>query len=117
MDCFSASGLAPNQAFLLMTVQDRPGITAGELALCLHLAPSTLTRFLDKLESRGLLKRTREGRSAVVEITAKGGELRPVLDSGWADLYRGYSEILGEAAAQSLTASMATAGSALETVD
>ena len=116
-DCFSASELAPNQAFLLMTVQDRPGITAGELALCLHLAPSTLTRFLDKLESRGLLRRTREGRSAIVEITAKGEALRPVLDSGWAHLYRNYSEILGEEAAHSLTASMAKAGNALESAD
>jgi DNA-binding MarR family transcriptional regulator len=114
MDCFSASGLAPNQAFLLMTVQDRPGITAGELALCLHLAPSTLTRFLDKLETRGLLTRTREGRSASVELTEKGTRLRPVLDSGWAGLYRSYSDLLGEEAARSLTASMARAGTALE---
>ena len=80
-DCFAASGLAPNQAFLLMTVQDRPGVTAGELAKALHLSPSTLTRFLDKLESRALVRRAKEGRSAKVEVTAKGARLRPALEA------------------------------------
>jgi DNA-binding MarR family transcriptional regulator len=116
-DCFAASGLAPNQAFLLMTVQDRPGVTAGELAKALHLSPSTLTRFLDKLESRALVRRAKEGRSAKVEVTAKGARLRPALEAGWAELYRRYAAALGEAAARSLTASMVKAGTTLEAVD
>ncbi len=113
-DCFSGPGLAPSQAFLLMTVQDSPGMTAGELALSLHLAPSTLTRFLDKLEARGLVRRRRLGRVARVEITERGARLRPVLDAGWADLSRRYSAVLGEAAARALTVSMVEAGKALE---
>ena len=116
-DCFAASGLAPNQAYLLMTVQDRPGVTAGELARVLHLSPSTLTRFLDKLESRALVRRTKEGRSAKVEATAKGARLRPALEAGWAELYRRYTAALGEAAARSLTASMVRAGTVLEVTD
>ena len=116
-DCFAASGLAPNQAFLLMTVQDRPGITAGELASALHLSPSTLTRFLDKLESRALVRRTKEGRSAKVEVTAKGSRLRPALEAGWAELYRRYTAALGEAEARSITASMVKAGTVLEATD
>jgi DNA-binding MarR family transcriptional regulator len=115
--CFSTLGLAPNQAFLLMTVQDRPGIAAGELARRLHLAPSTLTRFLDKLEARGLVKRTKEGRSASVETTAKGARIRPMLEAGWAELYRRYVAVLGEKAAASLTVAMVKAGSALEASD
>jgi DNA-binding MarR family transcriptional regulator len=113
-DCFTAAGLAPNQAFLLMTVQDKPGVTAGELAAGLHLSPSTLTRFLDKLESLALVRRTKAGRSAKVEATAEGARLRPVLEAGWAELYRRYTALLGEATARSLTASMAEAAGILE---
>ena len=116
-DCFSGLDLAPNQAFLLMTVQDSPGMTAGELALALHLAPSTLTRFLDKLESRALVRRTREGRQSQVEVTAKGARLRPALDAGWAELYRLYSAVLGATTARSLTVSMTEAGTALESAE
>jgi len=115
--CFGAVDLAPNQAFLLMTVQDRPGTSAGELAKFLHLAPSTVTRFLDKLETRGLVRRRKEGRSAEVKVTAKGAKLRPALDSGWAELYRRYCAILGEKEARALTISMVMAGTAIEAAD
>lgn len=114
LDCFSRTGLAPNQAFLLMTLQDSQGMTAGELALSLHLAPSTLTRFLDKLEARGLVRRRREGRMARVELSAKGARLRPALDAGWAELSSRYSALLGQEDARELTVSMLEAGRTLE---
>jgi DNA-binding MarR family transcriptional regulator len=113
-DCFAAAGLAPSQAFLLMMVQDRPGIGAGELARALHLAPSTLSRFLDKVEALGLAKRSKEGRNAVVSITAKGRKLRKTLDSGWDELYRRYCGILGETEAKRLTSVLLKTGDSLE---
>lgn len=116
-DRFSATGLPPSHAFLLMTVEDSPGITAGELARALHLAPSTLTRFLDRLEEKGLVRRSREGRQASVEPTAKGRRLRPALDAGWEELWRDYTAILGKVASDALVQAMVAAGDALETAE
>ena len=64
-------GRAGDLYFLQSSHVRLTGTTAGEYALCLHLAPSTLTRSLENLESREVPRRTREGRSAIVEVTAK----------------------------------------------
>ncbi len=113
-ECFADSGLSPSHAFLILAVEDKPGISVGELARVLHLAPSTLTRFVDKLALEGLVKRTREGRSTTIHTTGKGRRLRPKLVQGWQDLYRRYSLVLGEKAGEALSSRVNAAGAALE---
>jgi DNA-binding MarR family transcriptional regulator len=44
--------LAPSHAYLLMDVLDEPGIQPGMLAKQLQLQPSTITRFIEKLETK-----------------------------------------------------------------
>ncbi|MEE8416834.1 MAG: MarR family transcriptional regulator [Desulfobacterales bacterium] len=44
---FRRTGLSPSHAFLMMLVNDNPGIGQKELCEQLHLAPSTVTRFID----------------------------------------------------------------------
>lgn len=44
---FRRTGLSPSHAFLMMLVNDNPGIGQKELREQLHLAPSTVTRFID----------------------------------------------------------------------
>ena len=41
---FRATGLSPSHAFLVMLVNDKPGIGQKELCEQLYLAPSTVTR-------------------------------------------------------------------------
>ena len=113
-ECFAQAGVAPSQAFLLMNVQDQPGISVGELSKMLHLAPSTLTRFVDKLEAQGLLMREVDGRNRCISITKKAAQLRPQLDKSWLTLYQHYSAILGEESAQKLTQQINRAGTKLE---
>ena len=48
-DEFRRTGLSPSHAFLMMLVNDNPGIGQKELCEQLHLAPSTVTRFIDAL--------------------------------------------------------------------
>ena len=56
---FSAVSLAPSYAFVVMTVNKNPGILAGELAEIMMLTPSTVTRLVEKLETRHIaLKRS-----------------------------------------------------------
>ena len=114
VECFAPAGVAPSMAFLLMNVQDQPGIQVGELAKILHLAPSTLTRFIDKLEEQGLLQRERTGRTSCVSVTKKAAQLRPLLEKSWHQLYLCYSGILGEELGKKLNKRIGSAGLRLE---
>ena len=93
---FADQNLAPSQAYALMAVNEKPGQSQQELAQLLHLAPSTLTRFLDKLEARGLVRRREEGRLTYVDATEEGLVLEPVLEAGWAEVWKRYSAVLGD---------------------
>jgi DNA-binding MarR family transcriptional regulator len=60
---FRRTGLSPSHAFLMMLVNDTPGIAQKELAESLQLAPSTVTRFIDSLVHKGYLTREVEGKN------------------------------------------------------
>ncbi|MDP4164347.1 MAG: MarR family winged helix-turn-helix transcriptional regulator [Bacillota bacterium] len=100
---FAQIGLSPNYAFLLMTVMDRPGITQSELSNALHIAPSTTTRFVEKLEVKKLVERKNEGKLTLVFLTEKGVNLQEEIKECWKNLYERYSGILGEDAAKQFT--------------
>ena len=94
---FRFVGLSPSHAFLLMLVTERPGISQKELSQNLHLAPSTVTRFVDSLRlQKGLVERRSEGKSARIYPTPKGQEMREPIADCWQNLFRRYSLILGE---------------------
>ncbi len=103
-EAFRPTGLSPSHAFLLMLVNDTPGIGQKELCAHLHLAPSTVTRFIDALVYRGYLRRQSEGKASRVFTTAAGAALREPIAAAWKGLHTRYSEILGPAAGDDLTA-------------
>lgn len=101
-DCFKDTGLSPSHAFTLMLVNEKPGISQKELGETLHLAPSTMTRFIDSLMKKELVHREARGKLATVHPTEKGVALaQPIADS-WKALYHKYSDILGETEGQEL---------------
>lgn len=61
---FRRTGLSPSHAFVMMLVNDHPGIGQKELCAQLHLAPSTVTRFIDALVQRGYLTRHADGKAS-----------------------------------------------------
>ncbi len=93
---FAVTGLSPSHAFILMTVNERPGIAPSELAEMLHLAPSTVTRFIDTLEYKGLLSRQFLGKTSQIFATESGLMLQTHLKSAWEKLYQRLSDILGQ---------------------
>jgi DNA-binding MarR family transcriptional regulator len=101
-EAFSAVDLAPSYAFVLMTVNKNPGIQAGELAEIMMLTPSTVTRLVDKLESRGLAKKHSEGRITMIYPTPASVELNDGIKSAWYKLYLQFTGILGEENARQL---------------
>ena len=106
---FRKTGLSPSHAFLLMLVTDNPGI--GQKALCsqLHLAPSTVTRFVDALVHKGFLTRQSEGKASKVYPTAAGKKLRRPIDQAWKSLHKRYAKVLGLKEGDELTAMIDTA--------
>lgn len=113
-NAFMSTGLAPSYAFLMMVVIEKRKIGTGELANILKLAPSTVTRFVDKLIIQGYLKRDQEGRNIIVSATKKGETLLPSIQESWKKLFDSYCEVLGEEFAVKLTRDMAKANKILQ---
>ncbi len=101
---FRRTGLSPSHAFLLMLVNDTPGIGQKELCAKLHLAPSTVTRFVDTLVYRGYLKRQSEGKTSRVFATDLGAGLNEKIAAAWKALHQRYVDILGQSEGDDLTA-------------
>ncbi|MDZ7692445.1 MAG: MarR family transcriptional regulator [Balneolaceae bacterium] len=100
---FSGLGMSPSYAFLLLVVINRPGVQPSEISNELELAPSTVTRHIEKLEREGLIERHSQGRATNVQPTEKGKALRDQLESAWNELQQGYSELLGDRYTEVLT--------------
>ena len=102
-DEFSMSGLSPTYAYLLMAVYDKEGISQKELGEILHLQPSTITRLVEKLISRGLIYSDVNGRISLIYTTDKGKELEKTIHECWMNLRSRYRDILGEKEGDELT--------------
>jgi DNA-binding MarR family transcriptional regulator len=95
--------LSPSHAYLLMVVLDEPGIQPGALVNELLLTPSTITRLLDKLEAKKLVKRTAEGKTINIFPTSRARNLQPQLKKCSDDFLENYSGILGKADSEKLS--------------
>lgn len=74
----AAPGLRPVEYAVLALVHANPGVTARQIARGLALTPPNITVWLDKLEARGLVKRTRsrvDARMQHIETTPAGATL------------------------------------------
>lgn len=113
-DSFKKTGLSPTHAFLMMLVIDKPGISQSELADALHLKPSTITRFVDKLVEKGLIERNIEGKRSLNYPTEAGEAILNDIKEGWKILYRAYSDVLGDEEGKALNILINEAGNKLE---
>ncbi|MEE6451621.1 MarR family transcriptional regulator [Gottfriedia acidiceleris] len=100
---FAPLGISPTYAFLLMAVNEQPNITQTELSNILHIAPSTTTRFVEKLEVKKLVERKSEGKLTLVNLTNNGIKIQEEIKVCWKNLSKRYSEILGDDAAKLIT--------------
>ncbi len=111
---FSITGISPSHAFLMLLVNASPGIGPTELANELHLAPSTVTRLIDKLAGKGFLERRADGKTIGVYPTEAGAQAQEAIYQAWRRLFERYSVILGEAYSQELTQMIDEASQKLE---
>ena len=111
---FAAAGMTPSYAFLLTIVISHPGISQKDLAAQLHMAPSTVSRFVDTLITKGYISKETEGRSSYIFPTANGLKKKPEIDKAWHSLYQRYSTILGKEHGNRLTEITAAASKKLQ---
>jgi len=111
---FLITGLAPSYAFLVMTVNDNPGINASTLSATMHLKPSTVTRLVEKMEAKDLVTRKTVGKFTEIYPTEKSRALNMRLHEAWVNMYKRYAAALGEAQAQQLTSAVYQAAKALD---
>ncbi|WJH35087.1 MarR family transcriptional regulator [Paenibacillus sp. CC-CFT747] len=69
---YEFSDLSPSYLYLLMVVHFKPDITQKEICHKLSIAPSTSTRFIDKLVKEGLVLRRMKGKESFISLTEEG---------------------------------------------
>jgi len=111
---FAPTGLTPMYGYVIRLVNGSPGISQKELASKLSIAPSTLTRFIDKLEIRRLAERRVDGKTVRVYPTPKGLELGDTIFEASRSLRVRYEELLGPEMARKLSEDLKTASGTLE---
>jgi DNA-binding MarR family transcriptional regulator len=111
---FGPTGLSPAYAFLLMAVYERDGLTQKELGEVLHLTPSTVTRFVEKLEMKRLVVTRQDGRLSRVYLTDRGRAMRKQIEECWTSLHERYAKVLGREEGDRLTRRLYEASVELE---
>jgi MarR family transcriptional regulator, organic hydroperoxide resistance regulator len=105
-EAFQELGLSPAHAYLLRLVLAEPGASHKAIASNLRLEKSTVTRFIDSLQDKGLLKRSKVGaedsREQRVFPTGKAKRMQAALEKKGDALYRKICANLGEAEIESL---------------
>ena len=108
-EAFRGVGVAPSHAFVLMALAEAPQrrATASQIADAMTLDRSTVTRLIERLEDQHLVRRTREGRNTWMSIEPAGLKLIPAIHEAWHELYRRYSDDLGEQQAKAVNQQIA----------
>ncbi len=111
---FAEFGLSPAHAYLLRLVLEQPGIAQREIATELKLEKSTVTRFIDALEKKDYLRRTRSGREQTIFPTDLSRDIARRLNNTGEALYRNMTQKLGEDSLTRLVSQLRDTGSLLK---
>ncbi len=111
---FADLELSPAHAYLLRLVLSRPGISQREIAVELRLDKSTVTRFIDAMEERGYLKRTRVDREQNIMPTRAATGIAGELNRRGDALYRQMTAAIGKTALVRLVGQLRDTGEMLK---
>lgn len=111
---FKKTGLSPSYAIAVMLINNEKGLSQNEISQKLNIKPSTTSRFMDKLEIKGLVSRKVEGKVSYLYPTSKGEVLQEEIAKCWKNLHNRYSEILGYEEGARLTDEIYLAANELE---
>ena len=113
-DVFAETEIATPHVYLLIVVNQYPGITISELSEKLDVAPSTCTRFVNALVKQGILQKKQEWKTVHLSITSFGKEKTEGIDACLKNLHERCKAVIGEEAYQQLSADMWRAANQLD---
>ena len=96
---FDQFDLSPAHGYMLRAVLSKPGITQKELATELRLEKSTITRFVDALQKKGLVVRKTselDSRAQNIQPTEKAQKIHVSLDEIGDGLYQDMISSIGK---------------------
>lgn len=111
---FDFGDLAPSYLYMIMIVKFHPEITQKELCHKLSIAPSTSTRFIDKLEKLKLVTRKMDGKQSFITLTEEGEKVYDQFRDSLKELFSSYSEVLGREFSKDLSKTLHEASNKLE---
>jgi DNA-binding MarR family transcriptional regulator len=80
----------------MILMKDNDPMSQKEIAEQLSLAPSTITRFLDKLKKEKYLTKKRDGRNMTIELTAKGRQVSSEMDTEYRAVVEEVRDLMGD---------------------
>lgn len=99
-EAFSEFDLPPSHAYLLRLTLSSPGLTPKQISQELKLEKSTITRFLDALETKGLITRKKgisgDAREQGIYPTKKSGKIAIQLEEKGNELYHKMINCIGK---------------------
>jgi len=81
---------------LMILMNNNDQMSQKAIAEQLSLAPSTITRFVDKLKKEGYLTKKRDGRSVTIELTDKGRQVSKEMDAEYHSAVDEIRELMGD---------------------
>jgi DNA-binding MarR family transcriptional regulator len=110
------TGLTPSYAFLIVAVKESPGIRATELSKKLHLEASTITRLIEKLETRNFIIRDSSPGMTKVYLTESGQQMYNNVIIGMENYLNQFKAALGKKQYKELVKSISSALVKLKTI-
>ena len=96
-EAFEKIDICPTRAFLMMLLkEEKNGLSVNQISSSLAIAPSTVTRFVDKLVSKGYVVREKMGKNSFTKITEKGLNEIDEIYEAWRGITEKIEELVGD---------------------
>lgn len=99
-EAFAEFELSPSHAYLIRLVLAEPGLSPKNIGIELKLEKSTITRFIDSLQKKGLLRRTKgesgDAREQGIYPTKKAQKIATQLNKKGDLLYKKMTKNIGK---------------------
>ena len=96
-ESFNKMDICPTHGFLMVLLQeDEEGLSVNKISETLTIAPSTVTRFVDKLVSKGYVERIKTGKQSFTRMTKEGKNVMPEVYACWGEIFKKVESMAGE---------------------
>lgn len=94
-EAFEGMELCPTHGFLMIILQDsKNGMSVNEISEKLTIAPSTVTRFVDKLVEKKYVERIKIGKQSFTKMTVTGKRAMPEIYNAWGKIFTSIEKLV-----------------------